>query len=397
MGWIVSGIVVPAQEDRIAAGNRLCTQSRFIRRARRQSVDPAPDAPVSPTYSDSARRRPTRRGGPAHLTARLLLIFPLLTAGAHAADERREDWFTVMLENDIFAGKDNGYTNGIGVSWAQAGFTEFGPDNIPAWMYALSKGLYISTSSGKQRAVSYSISQLMQTPSDIRVPALTENEAPYAGLLLWFGNLHAFDDRVADRLSLGLGVVGPLSGAEHTQTWVHRLIESDEPQGWDNQIHNEPVFQVSAERLLRLADCPAGKTADMDVIGSGNIAVGTLESYAALGIGVRLGRGLDRSFPTADFLPGRQVNPLAGNVAGGWYVFANIQGRFVANDISIDGNTFKESHSARLEHWQAAASTGAAYGFERWAFMVSAQVATDRFEGQPDTTRFGSLSVTYNY
>ncbi len=114
-------------------------------------------------------------------------------------------------------------TNGIGLSWAHAGFTEFSPDNIPRWLHYLSKDLYIGTMPGKQRAVSYAIDQLMQTPSDIKIPALIENEAPYAGLLVWSGNLHAFDDRVADGLSLTLGVVGPLSGAEQAQKWVHAL------------------------------------------------------------------------------------------------------------------------------------------------------------------------------
>jgi len=328
---------------------------------------------------------------------RLLLLLLFLAAGAHAADERRDNWFTVTLENDLFVGKDTGYTNGFALSWAHAGFTEFSPDNMPRWLHYLSKNLYISTMPGKQRAVSYMIGQLMQAPSDLTIPTLIENEAPYVGLLFWSANLHAFDERVADRLSLTLGVVGPMSGAEQTQKWVHDITGADEPMGWDNQIENEPVFQVSAERLLRLAKFQTDKTVGMDVIGMGNGAVGTIESYLALGIGARLGHGLDRSFPTASFLPGRQVNPLAGSITGGWYVFANVQGRFVANDIGINGNTFKDSHSVPLEHWQAAATGGVAIGFKRWAFLFSVLVATDRYDGQPDTTRFGSLSVTYNY
>ena len=290
------------------------------------------------------------------ITRLLVLLLLFMAAGAHAADERRDNWFTVTLENDVFVGKDTGYTNGFALSWAQAGFTEFSPDNLPRWLHYLGKDLYISTMPGKQRAVSYTIGQLMQAPSDLTIPTLIENEAPYAGLLFWSANLHAFDERVADRLSLTLGVVGPLSGAEQTQKWVHDVTGADEPKGWDNQIENEPVFQVSAERLLRLAKFHTDKTVGMDVIGIGNGAVGTIESYLAVGIGARLGRGLDRSFPTASFLPGRQVNPLAGSVTGGWYVFANVQGRFVANDIGINGNTFKDSHSVPLEHWQAAAT-----------------------------------------
>jgi hypothetical protein len=320
-----------------------------------------------------------------------------MTAAVHAAEGAQDNWVTVTVENDCFVGKDDGYTNGFGVSWAHAGFTQFAPDNLPGWLHWVSEDLYISTVPGKERAVSYSVGQLIQTPSDLNTPRLIKNDAPYVGLLVWFGNLYAFDERVADRLSLGLGMVGPLSGAEQTQKWAHQVFVGEEPQGWDHQVGNEPVFQVSAERLLRLIDSPVTTATDMDVIGSGNAAIGTLESYLALGMGVRLGRDLDRTFPAAGFLPERQVNPLAGAVAGGWYLFLNVQGRFVANDITLDGNTFQESHSVPLEHWQAAASTGVAFGVERWAFLLSALVATDRFKGQSDTTRFGSLSVTYNY
>jgi hypothetical protein len=328
---------------------------------------------------------------------RLLLLLLFMAAGAHAADGRRDNWFTVTLENDTFVGKDTGYSNGFALSWGHAGFTEFSPDNLPGWLHYLSKNLYISTMPGKQRAVSYMIGQLMQTPSDITTPTLIANEAPYAGLLFWTANLHAFDERVADRLSLTLGVVGPLSGAEQAQKWIHDVIGSDEPKGWDNQIENEPVFQVSAERLLRLAKFRTDKTVGMDVIGIGSGAVGTIESYLAVGVGTRLGRGLDRSFPEANFMAGPQVNPLAGRITRGWNVFANVQGRFVANDIGINGNTFKDSHSVPLEHWQAAASAGVAVGFKRWAFLFAVLYGTDRYEGQPDTTKFGSLSITYNY
>lgn len=331
------------------------------------------------------------------IVTRLILVTTLLTAGVAAADEPQDHWATVVLENDIFVGKDNGYTNGIGISWAHAGFAEFGPDNIPHWLHSVSKGLYISTMPGKQRAASYSISQLMQTPGDITATAHIEGDAPYVGVLIWFGNLHAFDNRVADRLSLGLGVVGPISGAKQSQIEVHKLIGNDEPKGWDHQIGNEPVFQISAERLVRIADFPVDWMADMDVIASGDVAIGTLESHLAIGIGTRYGRGLERSFPAASFLPGRQANPLAGSATGGWYVFVNVQGRFVANDIAIDGNTFAASHSATLIHWQAAVATGVAYGSRHWAILLSVLVGTDRYEGQPDTTRFGSISATYHY
>jgi len=176
----------------------------------------------------------------------------------------------------------------------------------------LSKDLYISTQSGRRRAVSYTIGQSIQTPSDVTVPTLIENEAPYVGPLAWSVSLHAFDDRVA------------------------------------------------------------------------------------AGAGIRYGHDLDVSFPTATVLPGRQVNPPAGSAAHSWHVFLNVLGAFVANDISIDGNTFQHSHSVPLEHWQAQTVAALSFNLYRRAFLFSATVATDRYKGQAETTRFGSLSVTYN-
>jgi len=323
----------------------------------------------------------------------------LASGGAQAADDLHatsRDLFTATLENDLFAGKDGGYSSGVSISWAHGGLGEFTAENIPAWIHALSKDLYISTQSGKRRAVSYALRQNMQTPSDITVPTLIEDEAPYVGLLTWAANLHAFDDHVADRLALTLGVVGPLSAAESAQKFVHKVTGSDEPKGWDNQIENEPVFLLSAERLWRLVDASVDGGTGMDVIGIGQADIGTLQSRLAAGVGVRYGGHLDISFPTATVLPGRLVNPLAGSVAHSWHVFLNVLGTFVANDISIEGNTFQDSHSVPLEHWQAQAVAGLSFNFDRWAFLLAAAVATDRYEGQAEPTRFGSLGVTYN-
>jgi len=77
------------------------------------------------------------------------------------------------------------------------------------------------------------------------------------------------------------------------------------------------------------------------------------DDRVAAGAGIRYGHDLDVRFPTATVLPGRQVNPLAGSAA-------------------------------------------LSFNLYRRAFLFSATVATDRYKGQAETTRFGSLSVTYN-
>ena len=61
-----------------------------------------------------------------------------------------------------------------------------------------------------------------------------------------------------DRLQLTLGVVGPASLAEKTQTAIHKFMGSPVAQGWDHQLENELTLMVSYERQwnsrIRTAD-----------------------------------------------------------------------------------------------------------------------------------------------
>lgn len=324
-------------------------------------------------------------------------LIMLLCASALAQAAKTPDFLTVTWENDIFAGQDGGYTNGVAVSWAYGGFDQFTDDNIAPWINTLTNNLYISTMPGKQRAISYMIAQGMQTGNNIALRRINKDEAPYAGIILWQANLYAYDHRIADRFSLSLGFVGPVSGAKATQRFIHKATSSEQPQGWDTQLKNEMVFQISAERLWRLAHAE-NNFIGFDLIGISGASLGTLQSDLSGGFSLRFGHALDRNFATASITPGREVNPLAGNRDGSaWSMFFNILGNVVANNILLDGNTFEDSHSVALEHLQAQFVTGVAFSVHNWAFLISAVASTRQYETQKNNPRFGSLSVTYNF
>lgn len=325
------------------------------------------------------------------------MVAALALAGALGAQSAAADkYVTLTLENDFFAGKDSGYSNDIGFGWARDGFDSFDGE-LPGWLHWLSEDLYISTMPSKRRAVSYTLAQAMYTPEDLDTTVLIKDEAPYAGLLRWSGTLHAFDAHTADSLSLTLGLVGPGSGAKRAQKAVHSLIGANTPKGWHHQLRNEPVFQISAERLLRLGSLGFDNGTGLDLIGIGRGELGTLKSQLLGGFGVRYGHGLDRSFPTATVLPNRSTNRLPRGAAHSWQVYLNLLGSYVFNDIVIDGNTFSSSHSVPLRHWQAMSVAGFEYSFGRFAVNLSAVSATARYEGEHEPPRFGSVSLTYRY
>jgi hypothetical protein len=318
-------------------------------------------------------------------------------AATNNDEDKTVNFATLTIENDIIAGDDGGYTNGLAFSWAHGGFDAFNDSNTPSWINALSENLYISTMPGKRRAVSYMVAQGMQTSSDIERKELAEDEPPYAGELIWKATLYAFDDSVSDRLSLSLGVVGPLSGAEHAQKFVHKITGSDEPEGWDHQLENEFVFRLGAQRFWSLWRSSSGNDTQVEVLGNTQIGVGNLKSDLGAGLGFRWGNNLASSFATASTIPGREINPLAGLSGFNWNFFIHVTGLYVANNILIDGNTFESSHSVPLKHGQAIGSLGFALNRGSWGFVISAARSSDQYEGQEDASKFGSFSFTYKY
>lgn len=324
----------------------------------------------------------------------LLLLFGV--NNVVLADEL-ERFATFTFENDFLNGDDGGdYTNAISYSWGYAGFDQFDETNTPDWIRWLSDDLYINTMPGKQRAIAYQITQIMLTPEDIRVAELQETDIPYSGLLLWKVSQYAFDENVADKLSLTLGVVGPLALAEQTQKMVHEIVGATEPLGWDNQLKNEPVFKIGVSRKWRLLDGGFSNKVNYDAVGLVEAGLGNLASHVDVGVTFRIGTKLAGTFPAVSVLPGREINPLVGTARSTYYLFISAVGRYLANSVVIDGNTFRHGPSVTMEHGQNIVSAGVSVSFGDWSLLLSVAHQSKTFkESSQDKTSFGSLSVSW--
>ena len=155
----------------------------------------------------------------------------------------------MIVENDVFVGEDDGYTNGVGIAYGIGPFLEFSNDNLFGYLNFLTKNTYIQTASNKVRGVAHMFFQRMQTPEDITIAELQEDDIPYAGFLALQSTLHSWDRNMSDQMSIFLGLVGPAVQGEETQRTVHSIIGADRPEGWENQLENEPVFRFEALRV----------------------------------------------------------------------------------------------------------------------------------------------------
>lgn len=65
-----------------------------------------------------------------------------------------------------------------------------------------------------------------------------------------------------------------------------------------------------------------------------------------------------------------------------WYRFANVEGRYMAHNILLDGNTFEGSHSVDRREWVADAKVGVALTWSRWQLAFAKVWRTREFQRQ---------------
>ncbi len=243
----------------------------------------------------------------------------------------------------------------------------------------------------------YMLGQTMNTPSDISIVVPNERELPYSTLLSLTNSYVTVKTTYADRSSTSLGVVGPTAFGKETQKHVHKLLGSDEPQGWDSQLKNEFVFQFSRARTWRLW---ANNSDRFDLLVSTELNVGTIQSSVDTNITIRLGKDLISSYATILFNSSRTTNPSAVN--NGWYFYTGINGGYIFNQIFTDGNTYRNSRSIDYQKEYIGATAGLSYS---WASLSLTFAVNDtniiqrgrREKTLENLTRFGTLSLAYKF
>jgi len=318
----------------------------------------------------------------------------LLSSPAFATDKADDKGvWTLSYENDVFTGTDSNYTNGVRAAYASP------ETRIPGWMEDAVDSVPLFDSSGHKRWEA-AIGQSMFTPKNLTATALQTNDRPYAGWL--YGTVGVLSDtgRRLDEFQLTLGVVGPLSRAEQTQKVVHRAIGSPIPQGWDNQLRTEPgivlTYQRSFERSLKW-DMPFGTGMDITPGFGGNL--GNIYTNANVGGFLRFGTDLE-----SDYGP-PVINPnLSGsdffkpNKDFTWYLFTGVQGKAVARNIFLDGNTFTHSHSVDKQPFVGELQMGFVFSFLKEVRMGYTQTFnTKEFIGQSQHNNFGVISLSWRY
>ena len=268
---------------------------------------------------------------------------PAMAQQAPAAADNASIW-TIQEQNSTVTTNphfgDHYFTNGLRISW-----TSPSDKYVPGWARDLGRALY---GPGTQR-VSINIGQNMYTAANDTVIKLNPGDWPNSAQLLVTGSLIQDTRLTRNTFAVSLGVTGPMAQGEQLQDGFHSLIGQRPNNGWADQLHNEPAFEILNERIYRYE---MGKVLGLetDALPELTVGLGNVRVYAQTGATFRIGQGLLSDYGVPIVRPGlsggdayKTVRPFA------WYVFLGFDGQAVAHDMAIDGNTFQPGPSAKRQ------------------------------------------------
>ncbi|MFT8242688.1 lipid A deacylase LpxR family protein [Roseomonas sp. BN140053] len=332
------------------------------------------------------------------LLASVLLPFLLSPAGAATPPDRAavpppdpQGTLSLTVENDFFGGgTDRYYSNGLLLTWRSPSA------ELPAPFAWMDRNLDWLLGPGELRW-GLSLGHNIYTPEDKQRRPSDPNDRPYAGHLYGAFTLTRETLGTQTLFELQAGIVGPGALGEQVQNNYHHLIGVRPAAGWDSQLKDEPVVDLLAERRWRLPLAQVNAIS-LEAIPSVTGSVGNGATYAAAGGMLRIGDGLD-----ADWGPVRIRPALAGSgflrprSDLGWYLFAGVEGRVVARDIFLDGNTFRDSRSVDRRWVVGDLQLGAAVLWRGVRLAYTQVLRTEEFYGQRGRQSFGSVSLSARF
>ncbi len=320
---------------------------------------------------------------------RFLLILLLSSSPALAAKDRV---FSLEVENDVLTDTDQYVTNGVRISVA------FGEAAQKPWMDRLADKIPFLSKTYNERIISFALGQNIYTPSDTDPFTLTISDRPYAGWLYGELGIGVETDQVSEYFILQAGIIGPASLADRTQRSYHRLIGVARPNGWAHQLGNEPGIVIGYQRVWK-NNLDLGKGFKLSSNPHAGLALGNIYTYAALGWTFRIGKGL-----SSENGPPPRISPafpgsgyFNTSSAVVWYLFAGVEGRAVARDIFLDGNTFTNSHSVSKKRLVADFHFGAVLIIDGIRISYTHVFRTREFTLQPGRHEFSGLNIAFRF
>lgn len=258
--------------------------------------------------------------------------------------------YSLRADNDYFSpsNQDKNYTQGIRVS-----------GEVP-------------DSSGTHE---YYAQQLFYTPYHKKTLEVLPGERPYAGYAAaGYKANWSRSGTLVDILGVEIGVVGPHAYAKETQREFHKLLGQSYPAGWDTQLHDRGIVNLTAERKHRTL------FSGSDFISTVGANFGNLFDQGYLSGTLRVGHNLGADFYNVD-----TIFPRLAHDPWSYYWFATVLGRAVAYNVFLDG--------LNKEEFVGEGRIGFSVKYENFSLGYTLVKMTKEFETEKQGMDFGEIKL----
>ena len=277
----------------------------------------------------------------------------------------------------------------------------------PDWLDEYRDALFWPSNLWKAR-VSYSLQQSAYTPNT-HTSALARGvdglakipDRPYAGYLLANARFNMERDfngnsQYLDRVNLGLGVVGPLSGGEEMHKIFHKSV-SRSFRSW-NELNSEPVAILQYDTGKRWVWEEDSLGFGIEVYPYTGVTLGNAYTYASLGLSYRVGSNLkEDSGPLRSNLIFSGTNfPQTGDYLS-WNLFAGVEGRYVGRNIFVDGNTFSDTSDVSSLNKVLDVQIGGEIGWGEKRLSLMHVFRTEEFDSQISPDKFLRVALSSDF
>ena len=317
-------------------------------------------------------------------------------AFTHNSAPASADVINFSWDNDLFLGSDQGYTNGGRISYLNT--PSEGPERESSGFAAAVRDrlafLPGIDDESNQHATSFSLRQLIVTPKNISNPEPQYDDLPYAGYLSLSSSLWSWSADQITGAGLHLGVVGPESGAEATQKWVHKVTGSERPRGWEYQLGTDVVGGVQAIHGRKLLQLGSKGEVEQQVSAIGSAMLSTFQTSVQTGLIWRIGHNLPMNF-APDYAGSSTSIALPGsfsNTESSWSVFTGA-------GVEYTPYSYIEEHAApyRFDNDPIISQIGVG-GTWQWNNLQAAltlRTTTGAGDQHKDNFSFGTLSLSW--
>ncbi len=306
----------------------------------------------------------------------IALLLPIVAIGQKIdntvsfRDIESNRYFRINYENDVFANKaDENYTQGYNLELVLPFFQK---NPINHLFFKLENADY-----------KYGISweHIGFTPNDYGNREIQFGDRPFASALYLKSFAIATDTSRNFRVSqsLSLGMIGKVAFGDEMQTGIHKIIESEIPRGWRNQIRNDVMLNYRLDfekQLLRL-----GNIFNLQLNSSAQI--GTLFTQASIGTNAMFGI-VNSPLSSSPKKSKIQI-----------YLYAQPCVSAIAFDVTLQGGVFNKSSpytidSENVERFASQLNYGLILKTKKLYFEYSRSAISKEFESG-NSAKWGGL------